>query len=1107
MGLLRVGTRLYDWQFFIHNCLIPPYFHSLLSGLPSGNTARQLFSDFSVASWIFNNSKSTICWMYVDGFHTFRVNVDLDTARRDHLSCLGHTLIGNGWPVLPLCWTDGDGNCACGRHTGKKGGKAPLTQHGVNDATNNAEQVTVWAAKWPVANWGVACGALTVLDIDDAELASQLKEDAALLAEHFMVATPRGNGVHIYVIEEIADQRSRVLKSQDRRRLGDLQRAGKYVVGPGSSIAGQQYTALNDNPPAKVEDAEVWLADMLERFGVALRRSRQTETTEWSPIDSGGVDADAALGVAIKDLAPSSGDDLCELLQNPERWAKFSSQSDADFAAVSNLIEAGLSDTEVAAVWRHSPLGQRDKMRRKDYMARTIANARQNSEAFASVVGTSARVNGSAKRATDDSIVEEAIKTSQVAVDFDLLHEINYMPRLVESFQELLDQLAQGVPLDPGTVQKMQVAFEKGPLLIRAAPGVGKTHRVVKLAEETDMVLYRPILHAVPSHKSFDNVRRKPYWEHWEGHSKGDDRGNACPAYVRGNKGYALGRDCTCGWIPADADADHLPTVAPVEYLLADTPDGPPLRPEALDFPMWVFDDIGLAKFVDTTVITRRDVELTAQYHPRESAKSLARALLLVLDWHTVENQGRSIDDEQNWSASELIQQLESAFAKDELSVETWELNAAQEILEHRQEMWPDQPWVPRHLPAAHPLPLNFMGKLFNPLISDCNAHLNCVPRNPSVHVVWDSPKHGQPKQSIVRLNRRRYLPREAVHKTVVLDASGDPDLWSTALGAPVTLGETSRELISPERMPFPEGIRVVQLRDTHLSKSTLRHFDGDGKVTLSLKYRDLLKWELQARRELGQARQVGIITYQELIPDCINALQELGYTHSDDPEQSQIVTGYYYNLRGANEFIGCDVLVLLGFPGPNPQGLYEEACALFQDDPEPISVDQDRYSDRIRLRNGHSIPLAKMLFGYSDPRLQALLRQTSREELYQAFHRGRPFAPKTSVQEVLLFTDVPVPGVPVDTFFGRDGGMFDCLTDLLGDGDVTVPQLVDAFTAVCGPDGATRESLLKWVRGKNSAWLAEATGTEFVPGRGKGHPGVFRTRTIPKYIEGVRII
>ena len=365
--------------------------------------------------------------------------------------------------------------------------------------------------------------------------------------------------------------------------------------------------------------------------------------------------------------------------------------------------------------------------------------------------------------------------------------------------------------------------------------------------------------------------------------------------------------------------------------------------------------------------------------------------------------------------------------------------------------------------------------------------------------MVWASPQPGQPQQSIIRLNRRKYLPREAVHKTVVLDASGDPDLWSTALGARVTLGETNHELLSPEGMPFPESMRVVQLRDSHVGKTTLEHFDSDGRATLIPKYRDLLKGELQSRKELGQARRVGIITFRELIPDCIAALQEVGYTYSDNPEQTEIVTGYYYNLRGANEFIGCDVLVLLGYPRPNPQGLYEETCALYQDDLRPISEEPARYSGRLLLRNGHSISIDKPLYGYNDPRLQSMLDHKSQAELYQALHRARPFAPATSVQEVLLVTDVPVPGVPVDTFFGRDGRLFDSLTALLGDGDTTVPQLVDRFIGDHGhnADGASRDSLERWVK-RNAPWLSEATGTEFVPGKGRGNPGIFRTRAIP---------
>ena len=143
---------------------------------------------------------------------------------------------------------------------------------------------------------------------------------------------------------------------------------------------------------------------------------------------------------------------------------------------------------------------------------------------------------------------------------------------------------------------------------------------------------------------------------------------------------------------------------------------------------------------------------------------------------------------------------------------------------------------------------------------------------------------------------------------------------------------------------------------------------------------------------------------------------------------------------------------------------------------------------------------VSKSLWGYKDARLNAMLMQKSRSELYQALHRSRPFAPATSVREVLMFTDVPVPGVPVDTFFGRDGRMFDCLDKLLSEcyEGVTLLQLVDSYRAVCGPqdDVALRDSQIRWTK-RNAPWLSEATNSVFVPGRGKGQPGLFRTRSL----------
>jgi len=1017
------------------------------------------------------------------------------------VSCLGHKLIANGWPVLPLCWTDSAGQCACGRHhADKNAGKIPLTRHAVKDATTDAAQVGSWAAEWPDANWGVACSAVTVVDIDNRELASQLKEDAELVGGHFMVATPSRSGLHIYLLENNPTQQTRVLTSQDGQHLGEIRRAGSYVVGPGSKIAGRRYRPLTNNAPATVEDAEEWLADTLERFGVTLRQIRQQSVPqEWGPVDTEGVDPQAALDKALQALDPRQAEQLKAVLQGPQGWVQYSSRSEADWFAVLTLIQGGLSDAEVAAVWRHSALGQRDKVQRGNYVARTIANARAAIEVHKLGVGTSAVPTLVKQNTAADSVVVEARKAGQLAVEVDLLKAVNRMPRLADRLLELDED---GEPPDPGTVQNLLEELRKGPRLISAAPGVGKTYQVVQLAEESNMLLNHPILHLVPSHKSFGNVKRQPKWEHWQGHSDGEDGREPCPAYVRANKGYRPGRDCNCGWIASGDDPPGLPTVAPVEYVLADSPEGPPLRPAAMHFPLWVFDDVGLDKFVDTMVITRRDVELTAQHHPRNSAKALARALLRVLDSHTAEKQGKPMNQWPIWSGTAFCERLEEAFGAEGLSVDTWVGDTSKEILQPRQrgqDFWPDQPWIPEAGPGARRgLPINFMAKMFDNLMPDIESYWEGTRRNPHVHMVWDSPEREQPKQSIIRLRWRKYLPNGALLKTVVLDASADLGLWSTVLGAPVVEGETGHELLSPEGMPFPEAIRIVQMRNRHVGKSTLEHFDGDSSVAVQHLYRELLKREVRARKDLGQANKVGIITFQELIPDCVAALHEIGYVFSEITAQSEIVTGYYYNLRGANDFNGCDLLVLMGYPRPNPQGLYEEACALFQDDPEPISTEPAHYTDQIRLRNGHTVTIGKDLFGYKDPRLQALLLQKSRAELYQALHRARPFAPTTSVREILQFTDVPVPGVPVDTFFGRDGRMYDCLWQRLieGAGEVTVPELVDGYLAT-GYEGAGagREGLVKWVK-RNADWLAAATGSKFVPGSNT-RPGIFLPDTV----------
>ena len=61
-----------------------------------------------------------------------------------------------GWWIVPLCWPDARGKCACGRgHQPRRVGKAPLTDRGVLDSSDQVLSIRNWWTQWPSANIGI----------------------------------------------------------------------------------------------------------------------------------------------------------------------------------------------------------------------------------------------------------------------------------------------------------------------------------------------------------------------------------------------------------------------------------------------------------------------------------------------------------------------------------------------------------------------------------------------------------------------------------------------------------------------------------------------------------------------------------------------------------------------------------------------------------------------------------------------------------------------------------------------------------------------------------------------------------------------------------------
>lgn len=157
-------------------------------------------------------------------------------------------------------------------------GKRPRTEHGVKDATTDADQIRTWWTTWPNANIGLATGqvsGLYVVDIDDLDALSSLT-----LAPTLVASTPRG-GLHYYYERPDGDgwgnTAGKLATKVDTR--GD----GGYVIAPGSSIDGTRYEWRQERDPAPLPDElRIRLRPVERRTGDRRMPALPINPTSWA---------------------------------------------------------------------------------------------------------------------------------------------------------------------------------------------------------------------------------------------------------------------------------------------------------------------------------------------------------------------------------------------------------------------------------------------------------------------------------------------------------------------------------------------------------------------------------------------------------------------------------------------------------------------------------------------------------------------------------------------------------------------------------------------------------------------------------------------------------
>lgn len=166
----------------------------------------------------------------------------------------------NGWRVHPLHHIRDGGRCSCGGDRCKVG-KHPRLSNWQSKATTDAATIRAWWAKYPSANIGIVCDALTVIDVDPknggslAEAFDTYPDLKSVFATAHTIQTGDRSGYGRHYYFNGSGALTKALKGTSGLGAGvDVLTGKNYVVAPPSNHAhGTRYKyiggTLSDIPP------------------------------------------------------------------------------------------------------------------------------------------------------------------------------------------------------------------------------------------------------------------------------------------------------------------------------------------------------------------------------------------------------------------------------------------------------------------------------------------------------------------------------------------------------------------------------------------------------------------------------------------------------------------------------------------------------------------------------------------------------------------------------------------------------------------------------------------------------------------------------------------
>jgi len=209
------------------------------------------------------------------------VTQTVTTTREAAIELITHRI-----SVLPCCFLDEHGFCACGkRHDKKSAGKAPLTQHGIKDSSTKVSDIWEYWNKYPRANIGIDLekSGLLIIGPDSEEWDNKFQEMG--LPPTTVAQTGGGEGhKHYYYKCPPNVPKCRINKSG----MYDIQTSGYAVAPPSYHTSGRYYQWLTPiTYPEDLPDPPAWAVEMLiEKAATQNDISEDENTTTNTPPDT-----------------------------------------------------------------------------------------------------------------------------------------------------------------------------------------------------------------------------------------------------------------------------------------------------------------------------------------------------------------------------------------------------------------------------------------------------------------------------------------------------------------------------------------------------------------------------------------------------------------------------------------------------------------------------------------------------------------------------------------------------------------------------------------------------------------------------------------------------